>query len=799
MTYALTVRQVQQTCLFELTWGRGRRLNAELPYLPQLESLYDRWQQAYLNFYRQELRGRVGVAGQVTSPTVDRHSRLVEAEALLLSEFHRWLRHEQLFKIRQVLGSVPQSDAPDILLSCNSLFLARLPWETWELKAGGGHCRIARVSHTVQQEVSQVLRPRRGKPRVLLVLGDDTGLNFGGDLQAFEALKSFVQIEAVGWEPGKDTRLLKQDICQKIAAPQGWDILFFAGHSNESEVVDGNLAIAPNTALSIRELAPYLQKAQAQGLKFALFNSCSGLTIADALVEMGLSQVAIMREPIHNEVAQQFLVPFLQGLVQGEDVQDAIASACRHLKSAQNLTYPSAYLVPSLFRHPEAVPFRLQRTDWRYHLQRWLPNRRQGVALAAVAVLSVIPAVRETFLSGRLLSQAIYRNLTGQLPQASPEVVLVQVDNSSVQQSILLENPVPINQQYLSTLLDKLVALDAQVIGIDFLLDRQSAEGPILAATLEQSVEKANTWFIFASHWRNGREQGVNSAQPLTNFNWSMQGYTDAPKWYGVLPWSPEACKQISCPFAYLLAVAARYQQSTPAVGPEVERTQDLKTALFQTLSAMPPEQGNLGWLVEQQTLPITLWSDRWQQRWLRPFLDFSLPPDQVFRRVSAHTVLADPNETATTIRQATVVLVGPVAYAEAQGDGWSENHPLPPAVAYWRQQNRDPGSDEAIFAGVESIAYELHQLLVQHQVAMVPSLWLVGVALFVGKGLVLLGYGQSQRRGANVAWLLIGSGVYGLVGLQSTINTSLLLPWLLPTATVWIYLLPAIWSPTHD
>ncbi|NJN20115.1 MAG: CHASE2 domain-containing protein [Leptolyngbya sp. RL_3_1] len=426
-------------------------------------------------------------------------------------------------------------------------------------------------------------------------------------------------------------RALKQEICGAIADPQGWDILFFAGHSNESEVVDGSLSIAPHTALSIRELTPYLQTAQAHGLKFALFNSCSGLTIAESLVEMGLSQVAIMREPIHNAVAQQFLVPFLQALVEGQDVQDALASACRHLKSAQSLTYPSAYLVPSLFRHPDAVPYRLPRTGWRYQLQRWLPSRRQGVALAAVAVLSVIPAVRETLLSGRLLTQAVYRNLTNQLPKDPPEVVLVQVDNLSVQQSILLENPVPIDHQYLSTLLDKLVALDAQVIGIDFLLDRQSAEAPILAATLEQSVEQANTWFIFASHWRNGREQGVNSAQSLTDFNWSMQGYTDAPKWYGVLPWSPEACEQISCPFAYLLAVAARYHQTNPTVRPDIDRTQDLRAALFQSLQAVPPDQGNLGWLAEQQTLPITLWSDRWRQRWLRPLLDFPCPQTVCF------------------------------------------------------------------------------------------------------------------------------------------------------------------------
>jgi hypothetical protein len=114
MTYHLIVRQVEQTCLFQLTWGRSLQLIAKLPYAPQLETLYHQWQQAYLNFYRYDgaLRGRVGVAGQVVSPAVDRHSRLVEAEALFLSEFHRWLRHGNLYDICQELGKADGTDAP---------------------------------------------------------------------------------------------------------------------------------------------------------------------------------------------------------------------------------------------------------------------------------------------------------------------------------------------------------------------------------------------------------------------------------------------------------------------------------------------------------------------------------------------------------------------------------------------------------------------------------------------------------------------------------------------------------------
>ncbi len=38
-----------------------------------------------------------------------------------------------------------------------------------------------------------------------------------------------------------------------------------------------------------------------------------------------------MREPVHNEVAQEFLVHFLQGLSSGETVQTALRGACEFL------------------------------------------------------------------------------------------------------------------------------------------------------------------------------------------------------------------------------------------------------------------------------------------------------------------------------------------------------------------------------------------------------------------------------------------------------------------------------------
>lgn len=42
-----------------------------------------------------------------------------------------------------------------------------------------------------------------------------------------------------------------------------------------------------------------------------------------------------------------FLIRFLQGLAEHKDVHDSLLAACQYLKLSQNLTYPSAYLIPS--------------------------------------------------------------------------------------------------------------------------------------------------------------------------------------------------------------------------------------------------------------------------------------------------------------------------------------------------------------------------------------------------------------------------------------------------------------------
>lgn len=79
--FYLTIQQVEQVCLFQLSWGQGQNLNVNVAYPENLTKLYQEWQNIYLRFYNTALRGEVADMGSLPAPPIDWHSRLVQAEA----------------------------------------------------------------------------------------------------------------------------------------------------------------------------------------------------------------------------------------------------------------------------------------------------------------------------------------------------------------------------------------------------------------------------------------------------------------------------------------------------------------------------------------------------------------------------------------------------------------------------------------------------------------------------------------------------------------------------------------------
>jgi len=797
MSYRLTIHKIDQSCLFDLAWGLGQRLTVTVPFPAALLGLYGAWQRAYLGYYKHGLRGRVGVAGQVAAVEVDWHSQLKQAEARLLSEFHTWLKDGKLYDLRAELAAASQAAERngtllELFIACDPIDIARLPWETWEL---GQQVQMVRSPPNIRATTVNRQSFRRGKARVLAILGDETGLNFTGERNALNAQNRLLEIHYLGWQPGEDTHDLKQRIGRTIADPRGWDVLFFAGHSNESALLDGQVAIAPNTALSIKELAPALQEAQRHGLQFALFNSCNGLDIAQALISLGLSQVAIMREPIHNQVAQTFLVQLLQHLTQFDNVQEALRQASDYLKVKQELTYPSAYLVPSLFRHPDSVPYRIQPVGWRALARRWRPTAYEAVTVGALCLLSLVPSVQDWLLDQRVLAQAIYRDRTGQVATDNPPpILLVQIDPDTFTR-LGIDNPRPINRALLADLITELSDRQAAVIGLDYILDLpQPDHDPALNQALNRTIDQNQTWPVLISS-RNRDFSWTTPYPTVIDTDRILQGNAFIP-FRHVLP--REAHPDAKTPFSYQLATAWLLHQRAMQGEPNVPRPSLSGPALETQVQAYQRDT-SLGLSPWAEVHPLTQISTRWGQHWLQPLIDFSIPPNQVYRTVPAWQLLADPETALLPLSSLdnTLVMIVP-GYYDAAGIGreGDDNFPQPPAIGYWRNRT---GQRLLDFTGGETHAYITHHLIHNRLVIPIPDLWLVLAAAAIGKALTLYLRQRSPRRTTLAACLAVATVGYGVLALQVYLSAAVLLPWLLPSLTLGLYSLPKLKEASYE
>lgn len=827
--FLLNIQQVDQTCLFELSWGQGQSLRTQLDYPASLTQAHHQWQQAYLSFYKKALRGKAVGSGTFGTAKVDWHARLVQAEAHLLYEFHRWLRQEPLYELRATLAraaiQAAGRDPVDVFVVASPVDVARLPWEVWELGTEFGareRVRIVRSPATVRTAVTAPQR-RTGRNRVLAILGDDTGLDFAADRAAITALTQIAEVVFVGWQPGRDTHALKAEIVAAIADPRGWDVLLFAGHSNETLLTGGELAIAPGLALTLHELQHPLRTAMQQGLQFALFNSCYGLSVANTLVDWGMGQVAVMREPIHNQVAQEFLVRFLQELAQFRDAHAALLAAGQFLKLEKHLTYPSASLVPSLFRHPDAPPFRLRSVGWRSCWQCWQPTRWEAIAIALLALISWQLPVQGWLLEQRLLMQSLYRHATAQLPPTQPPTLIVQIDNESIRRANLAD-PQPMDRVYLSQLVRRAHALGAPIIGIDYLLDRpQVGRDQQLSAAIAAAVQDGRQLVFATLVDRRG-----DTLAPLPSFaqpEWSLLGditlfsYGDYLRYVSLLSPTHRDLDRVGLPYWLALLDALPQWETEAAPLPTVQsglgaepggRWGDRLVAWVEHQTGQPFQQVLTP---RAEVSPLTNLSYGLGQVWLSPIFDFSLPPDRVYQTLPAWQLLDPPSPSSPPFdpQNPPIVLIAAGGYGSAGITAPDEDNYLPSAATrYWRSYEPQAQRNR-ILTGGEAHAYAIHHFRHGHLVIPVPDLWMVLLAAIAGKAIArfwlptltpshaatLATPGKRIRRRVQWGGMIAGVALgFTWLSAQIFVSAQLLIPIALPLATVGSYLILARWQP---
>lgn len=785
--FHLKVDRIYNHCLFQLSWANGCQREAILNYCAAVTQSYQDWRDAYLDFYR-NWRGKVVDEGEV-SPAIDRGKKLREAEAKLISEFDNWLRSAELYDIREEMKNAAYSSEAnsfwvEVLLCCNTPELLRLPWEAWEIatdRAAKGKIRISRVPSKIGG--NSRVKPISRQGRVLAILGDDTGLNFEKDREAVESLSRIAAIEFVGWQPDKDISVLKNEICEKITDERGWDILFFAGHSNETELTGGEFHIAPGVSMSVSDIEAPVKTAIKEGLQFAIFNSCSGISIAQSLIDLGLNQVAVMREPIHNQVAQEFLVAFTQSLAAYKDVAEALLDACQSFQKPMT-EFPSAHLIPSLFCRPGSDFFRVKRFGLREWLHRWMPTRREVVSLALLGLISWQLPVQQFLLDRRVLSQAIYRQVTGQtLSEETPPVLLVQIDEESISRADIAK-PNPMKRDYLAKLIDRVSELEARVVGIDYLLDRPHGEldggkgDRLLAESIKKAVtrEAHGSWFVFA-------EDELKVIPEIANLNWSLSGNISIwgeGRYLTLLPF--DAASKDNLPLAYLLAFAygLNRQESENLPQPSLESDVDF-------LDSFNPK--HLAEFSPRARLNLTTALSYWLgQMWLHPIVDYSISCDRIYEPILAWQFLAEENTEKIRNR---VVIIAPGGYDEAGLTPGEDNIKNPPAAfSYWR-------GDEDLTGG-EVHGYMLHHFLTDRILIPIPDLWAILVAAFLGKAVCLLMWSYPGKPRWWLLGLIGGNLVCVAASFQVYISGTVLLPVMLPSAMFWVYLLPKTRRKNH-
>jgi hypothetical protein len=759
-TFRLTVMQVDQSCLFELAWGQAQTLKAQVHYPESLMLVYQEWQSIYLRFYQANLLGQAQSSGTLQIPERDWHGLLVKAEAALLNAFNLWLRQSELFEIRAAMIQATQRSVEvgqnpplcDIFLTCTPMDLERLPWEAWELWAtAGSRVRVSRSPANIRYE-SSIRKPSQ-RCRLLVIIGADDKNNFTHDLQTVKnQFKSIAKVEAIGWQlTAQDIPELKRQIGEAIASPLGWDALLFFGHSNESTLTGGELAIAPNTWISIQELTPQLLKAKAQGLQFALFNSCNGLNIAESLISLGLGQVAIMREPIHNTVAQHFLVQFLQKLANQENIHQALISTCQDL-AAHQLAYPSASLIPSLFRYPNAPLFGLKPVGWRQWVRDSIPTRRETVLTGAVALLSLLWPIQDGLLDFRMLAQAVYRDIDREVVgainpttpsgTATPPILLVQIDDESLLRDNVTQRR-PLDRAYLARLVEQLTRLNPKVIGIDYVLDEPQPKTDAALARSIQNAGRQGIRFVLAAVPK-ALNPSANSHNRFLDPRWSFPGSIEGDHRFIPLVSSSLNC-EAECLFAQMLAIAA-------------------ESSSFEAIA----------------------------QSWQTPINDLSIPPQEVFHAISASQVLAQTSEfwSQRQVNQPQVILIAPGGYTEAgvQKAG-EDNLPMPWSISYWQSRSGRPTHTADVFTGGEAHAYRVYQLLNRKWVLLPPEVLFIILAALLGKQIQLQIKKRFFKKRVYLKGALLGlTGSYGLLGLQIYSSAGILYPWFFPSILFYYY-----------
>jgi hypothetical protein len=323
----------------------------KLPSAPKIKRYYQNWQTVYRGCSQRTRRMATSSRlefpdGQVTNVSVE--DDCDRASELLRKILNAWLKVESFRPVREgILEHLKHTDEIRFILQTDDLDIAHLPWHLWEVFDRYPRSEIAFSAATYGRIQSRDRDQSSDKVRILAILGSNDGINLQADHIALRNL------------PNSEVRFLvkpKRSQLNDQLWTQGWDILFFAGHStSDSNGETGYIRLNDRESLNLDQIKYALRRALENGLKLAIFNSCDGLGLARNLATLQIPQTIVMKEPVPDRVAQEFLKHFLQTFAQGRSFYLAVREAREKLQGLE-AKFPCATWLPTIFQNPAEIP-----------------------------------------------------------------------------------------------------------------------------------------------------------------------------------------------------------------------------------------------------------------------------------------------------------------------------------------------------------------------------------------------------------------------------------------------------------
>jgi CHASE2 domain-containing sensor protein len=449
-------------------WESGRptpmQFTGSLPAIPALVDQYQRWQLLYTALYahlgwrRQEIHPEFEIdEDEVTHISAAEFHQLSHD---LQHQLNNWLSSSSFRVIdRQLRTRLSPKDHIRLVIVAKDTHVLKLPWSLWDFLTDYPHAEIAMSLPEFARSLQQPTPPRAKKVRILSILGNAQGINVERDRQILESLPN-AEIQFLVEPSAQD---LQESLWQA-----NWDVLFFAGHSSTDG--KGYIQINQTETLTVEQLKYGLRHAIAQGLKLAIFNSCDGLGLAQDLADLQLPQVIVMREPIPDHVAQEFLKSFLANFSGGQSLYDSVRKAREKLQALET-EFPYASWLPVICQNPAELPPTW--VDWcgqkRQLLPRMTRSQAKTLGLSTLLVTGLITGIRWLgFMQPVELHTFDVLLQHRPIEQPDPRLLIVRVDEEDIQKQVQGGS---LSDETLDRVLEKLEQHGASVIGLDLYRD----------------------------------------------------------------------------------------------------------------------------------------------------------------------------------------------------------------------------------------------------------------------------------------------------------------------------------------